>query len=124
MLRVFRHCLVLLLMLTLPLQGVSATLMAVIPMHEAGMLTGAEDCHGHVAQSMQDDDSTGQQGLPGKPAPMKTKACGSCCAGLMAPLSTSFHPALRLAGRQPMSEVLAPEGIIPALFERPPRQLS
>lgn len=127
MLHALRHCLVLLLMLTLPLQGVSAALMAGMPMHEheaSAQTSAAEDCHGHGAQAMQDNDTSARQGMPGKPAPMKTKACGSCCSGLMASVSASLHPVAHLAGRQLIPDALTPEGIIPDSLERPPRQFS
>ncbi len=120
MLRLLRHCLLLMLMLTIPVQGVSAALMAAMgPHHESGMTQSAVSCH-EDASAMADSSPH----LPGKPVPAKGKVCSTCCAGVMAASEVVLHPVARPARHFGASERPSPEGVIPAGLERPPRRLS
>ncbi len=121
MLRALRHCLLLMLMLTVPVQGVSAALMAAMGQHhESGMTQSAISCHEDGA-AMADDSSPHPLG---KPAPAKSKVCSTCCAGVMAASEVVLHPVARPARHFGASERPSPEGIIPDGLERPPRRLS
>lgn len=132
MARALRLLLVWLIMLTLPLQGVSASVMAMRmggdPVQPAGTAHSTStmqmaDCHEMLmsASDTRHDDRPGHT----SPAPLKAKVCGSCCVGVMhgagvAPQIASL-PANNTYLLQSCQE---PAGFIPDGLERPPRALS
>jgi hypothetical protein len=129
MLRLARLLLICLLGLTLPVQGIAASLMALqvrAPQTSLSMETTAApmaDCHtGHTGLPEATDH--GQPGSGSASDMAKLKTCGSCCAAAMAILAAV--PALLppLPERFVAAHVPAREGVIPDGLERPPRFLS
>lgn len=129
MLYVLRHCLLLLLMLTLPMQGVSAALLSV-QMQQAHRADAsvqaraqADACHHGYTLSASDDGSR-QAPHDGHPLPAKAKTCAGCCGSLAAGFELSSRLAPRPDQNYLAAELPTPEGVIPAGPERPPRRLS
>ena len=126
MLRAARLFLFCLLSLTLPVQGIAASLMALhemaAPSSEA-LGSPVEACHtmGLVHADAADpvEPGTHAGGDLGK-----YKACGSCCSAVMA--SVSLRPTLPSQGRELFLalRLVAMKGFIPDGLERPPRSLS
>lgn len=121
MFRVFRHVLVLLLMLTLPLQGVSAALMAVTGSHHETISSAADDCHGHDATAFT-GNSAADTATPH--VPLKAKVCCSTCYGVMAISEIPPHRTGETRHHYSLRDLHAPEGIVPDSLERPPRRIS
>ncbi|MEN9490228.1 MAG: hypothetical protein RJA63_677 [Pseudomonadota bacterium] len=131
MARVLRLFLLSMLMLTLPLQGVSAAVMAMqmenVPAQAEHFSTVAVAYSGcHEMAGMQMDAGMPQDHAPqGDHHPAKTKACGSCCTGAM--LGAIDLPAIAApTGRDRYFAQLSlePKGFIPDGLERPPRRIS
>lgn len=121
MARAFRTLLVWLIMLTLPLQAVSASLMALsmeMPAAVSHVLDDS-DCHGSGAAP------AGERDAPASPMPLKAKACSPCCAGTLIgalALPQAFLPAgtkRHAAHPGPDFKAHIPEGL-----ERPPKRIS
>jgi len=130
MYRLFRTLLVALLVLALPLQGVSAAVMALsMERGTASMAEAAvEPAHMASCHDMDMADMAGSHTSGGHVdhhLPAKLKVCGTCCVGVMfgasagvqvpAPLGTTAYLSLNL---------IEPLGFIPDGLERPPRSNS
>lgn len=123
MARRFRLLLICLIMLTLPLQGVSAAVVAMSLTEHSGPAQMA-GCHGE--QLLQSADHAAlEHAAQDHHAPAKLKACGSCCTGAI--LNAGLAPTLasQPGGNTYLSLLsLEPAGFIPDGLERPPRALS
>ena len=132
MARTLRLLLVWLIMLTLPLQGVSASVMAMRmggdPVQPAGTAHSTSamqmaDCHEMMmsASDARHDDHLGHS----SPAPLKAKVCGSCCVGVLHGASLAPQVASLPAGNTYLTQLYhEPTGFIPDGLERPPCALS
>lgn len=137
MYRLFRTFLVALLMLALPLQGVSAAVMAMSM--ERGTASMAEaavepeymtSCHDmDMADMAQADHGMAASHTPGGQIdhhmPAKLKVCGTCCVGVMFGASTGVQVPAPLGATVYLSlNLIEPLGFIPDGLERPPRSNS
>lgn len=138
MYRLFRTLLVALLVLALPLQGVSAAAMALSM--ERGTASMAEEaavepahmasCHdmdmadmaqaGHNIAASHTSDGHVDHHMPAK-----LKACGTCCVGVMFGASAGVQVPASLGATVYLSlNLIEPLGFIPDGLERPPRSNS
>ena len=125
-----RLLLVWLIMLTLPLQGVSASVMSLRLGSETGHSTTQHsnmvgtDCH----DSMPADALESKLPDPashGSHAPIKAKVCSSCCTGALSGATEIPQLSGPLGRNQYLSAYFpAPKGHIPDGLERPPRRIS
>lgn len=128
--RIVRLLTVWLVMLTLPLQGVSASMMAVrmaaddaqAPAVMATMTQDAPmvDCHGGVDKQAQTRHSDHGHNLPAK-----GKLCGNCCVGVLLGALAAPELAGPLGnGTYAIQIYQEPLGHVPDGLERPPRFIS
>jgi hypothetical protein len=117
-------------MLTVPLQGVSAAVMAVrlagemsLPANHSGLEQMA-DCHGMSMSQAADSAKTGHAAVDHHTS-AKLKVCGSCCIGAMLSACSALSFA-SLDGSDSYLSLLSrdPAGFIPDGLERPPRAFS
>lgn len=122
MARRFRLLLICLIMLTVPLQGVSAAVMTMSVAKHSGPAQ-MTDCHSGMAQSV--DHSAPEKSTQDSHNSVKLKVCSSCCTGAI--LNASLSPAFaHQPGDNTYLSLLSrkPAGFIPDGLERPPRALS
>lgn len=128
MLRALSRCLLLLLMLTLPLQGVSAALFAVQMQRSdhAGSSAGMPDETCHHAHAMRASDAHGSSAASqdAHHMPGKLKTCAGCCGSLAAGFEFSRQLPAHPGQSYLAADLPTPEGVIPGGPERPPRHPS
>ena len=122
MARAFRTLLVWLIMLTLPVQMVSASIMALrmdMPAQQHSQMLVSPDCHGEMAAANTDPEQ------PASPQPIKAKACNSCCTGALLDSVSLPHGLLPEPSTRYGADYTQPrKGHIPDGLERPPKHIS
>lgn len=129
---VLRILLVGLLVLALPLQGVSAAVMAMSMAQDAAPAqTTLESMHMASCHEMMTQSDMGMAGdhtdMPQHDhhAPAKLKVCGACCIGILFSADHPEHALPPLDGQAYLSLIpTEPKGFIPEGLERPPRRNS
>ncbi|WP_157288231.1 hypothetical protein [Uliginosibacterium gangwonense] len=133
MYRLFHILLVGLLVLALPLQGVSAAVMAMSM--ERGTASMAQETvePEHMASCHDMDMAQADHGMAASHAPgghidhmpAKLKVCGTCCIGVMFGTSAGVQVPAPLGATAYLSlNLIEPLGFIPDGLERPPRSNS
>lgn len=119
MCRAFRSFLVCLIMLTLPVQAVSASLMAL------SMELPAQSSPGGMASNCHEHASPDEQDVPAGTQAFKSKACSPCCAGALIGAFT-VPQTFMSAGNTRLNVMPGSDfkGYIPEGLERPPKRIS